>query len=197
MPFLTHNGLGLMIKGYSRSLGWTIRNAILYSDAQEQRLPADFAKELCDKFFANIDNRLNTWLSHEVIIKPHELFVRKAIEQYTSGDFVSCISVLYPRIEGIMRTLHLAKNTNPSQSAMADTAVERIPDFSALLPARFRQFLLAYYFRNFNQSAGEVPLSRHTVAHGISDAADYDQEKAAIGFMIIDQLSYCLASWRR
>jgi hypothetical protein len=62
-----------------------------------------------------------------------------------------------------------------------------------LLPERFRQYLTRVYFREFDERTGFLPLSRHTVSHGISKPEDYDFLAAAIGFMTVDQLFYYLS----
>ena len=65
-------------------------------------------------------------------------------------------------------------------------------DYSLLLPHRLREYLLGFNFRAFNQATGDLPLSRHTVAHGASLPEDYDLVKASLVFMIFDQMFYYL-----
>ena len=63
---------------------------------------------------------------------------------------------------------------------------------SLLLPDHFGRFLSEVYFRDFNplRPAG---LSRHTVAHGVAHPNDFSRQRALLGLLILDQLSYFLA----
>ena len=79
-----------------------------------------------------------------------------------------------------------------SQGKMVDTLVAHREEYSLLLPSRFKQYLREFYFRSFNVVKGDLPLSRHTVGHGLSRAEDYDLANATIGFLIFDQLFYYL-----
>ena len=136
---------------------------------------------------------MESWQTNE-LLKEHWTFIETGAERYLADDFISAIQVLYPRIEGIMRKLHLLRR--PSERTQQRTMVEALvadkSDYSLLLPHRFREYLLGFYFRAFDQATGDTPLSRHTVAHGASLPEDYDLVKASLGFMICDQMFYYL-----
>ena len=63
---------------------------------------------------------------------------------------------------------------------------------SALLPHRFAEYLREVYFRNFSPTEHNPDVSRHTIGHGIADAAKFDEKSAVIGLLILHQLFYCL-----
>jgi hypothetical protein len=122
-------------------------------------------------------------------------FVTTALERFRAGDNVSCISGLYPRIEGVMRCLHAQENPGQrvDQDEMVTNLVENQYPHSLLLPQRFGEYLHAVYFQDFNLSRGELPLSRHSHAHGVSQSGDYNFIRA-VGFMIFDQLCHYLSN---
>lgn len=92
-----------------------------------------------------------------------------------------------------MRSLHLLKaGDKPKQQSMVKTLVDQRDPDSLLLPRRFQEYLLGFYFRGFDEVAKNVPLSRHSVAHGTSQAKDYDFIRATLGFLILDQIFFYL-----
>ena len=60
------------------------------------------------------------------------------------------------------------------------------------MPEKFKEYLLTCYFRDFNIETGDCPLARNSIAHGVSDAADYDEIAATLPFFIFDQIFYFL-----
>lgn len=174
-------------------MGENDRKLVLGAAAQE-RMPDAFLDELCGRFRTSLDSRIEGWFK-QPLIKAQEPFIRTAIGHYKVDDHISCVSVLYPRIEGIMRALHMIKGSGkPKQESMPATTVQSIPEHSALMPLQFRNFLRSYYFNNFDEATGDVALSRNTVGHGVSNPADHNLRTASLGFMIIDQISYYLAA---
>ncbi len=93
-----------------------------------------------------------------------------------------------------MRSLALTANpkAETGQGKMVDNLVANREENSLLLPGRFKQYLRKFYFRSFDFAKDELPLSRHTVSHGLSRATDYDLVNATTGFLIFDQLFYYL-----
>lgn len=124
----------------------------------------------------------------------HVEFIHKSIERYKNRDYISSISVLYPRIEGIMRDSFYnqvnnqrATQTNLSQS-ITDIDQNTYP---ILLPEKFKLFLTDVYFADFDP-ANPDGLSRHTVGHGVAKIDEFSLKGSIIGFLILDQLSYYL-----
>jgi len=140
----------------------------------------------------------NTWSKSE-IFKGHMAFLQTAFKHYENEDYLSCTSVLFPRIEGLLRSFQSLMGTfsNATQRGLSDTVVS--PDVSMmslqanpLLPEKFRDYLSNYYFANF--SPEETPLSRNSVGHGTSTAESHDLKGATLGFLIMCQLGYCFAN---
>lgn len=137
------------------------------------------------------------WRTHPTLSK-HIVFLERAVDRFLHDDFISCTSILFPRIEGIVRTYHadLSRAGNPGQKDIADLAVSAkvANNRSLLLPFRFKAYLEDVYFANFNLPKDDVPLSRHSVGHGVAKPADFNQKSAIIAILIVNQLFYSLGA---
>lgn len=95
--------------------------------------------------------------------EPHLSLIRTAIERYNANDHVSASSILYPRIEGIMRTYYYATGVNrkPTSKRLAKVAIEKGKEGkharSFLLPDRFRAYLDDVYFANYARRVHHHP----------------------------------------
>ena len=127
----------------------------------------------------------------------HLALIERAIMRYQEKDYISATAILYPRIEGIMRSHHLESNTSrrATQQNLTASVIEasgrNTDDFSLLLPLRFRRYLEEVYFANFNPQE-PATLSRNSVAHGVANPEDYSLKGATIGLLILDQMFYYL-----
>lgn len=63
--------------------------------------------ELIDKIVEEVKGRtqsfIENWANHKVF-QPHQNILRRAVEHFEDDDYLSCTGLLYPRIEGILRT---------------------------------------------------------------------------------------------
>lgn len=124
----------------------------------------------------------------------HREFIDKAVERYFSDDHISCTAILYPRIEGILRTFHKTQgySTQPSAKNLTEVAVKhhgtkRIR-YSLLLPEKFKDYLDNVYFSHFKP--GTSPdVSRHSIGHGEARVDDFNLKSSTIAFLIIYQLT--------
>lgn len=154
--------------------------------------------ELLPKVSAEVEKCFERWQlkwSKSLFFKDHLVVLKTAVDRYSNKDYVSAVSILYPRIEGVMRSFHLfnSPSVRQSQSHLVDTAVP-LPELSKrskmlLLPEKFRHYLTHIYFKEFDPKKPEG-VSRHTVAHGVAPEDTLSQKAAVIGFLILDQLSY-------
>jgi len=175
-PFITlNNDLINSIINHNRE-GWNIDDLL-------PKIQEDVLKRLPDG--------LKAWANIKAFAL-HMDFISKAAEHYQKNDPISCISVLFPRIEGIMREFQSIKG-QPGKASQKDLACTVLyPDvnpkdhqFSPLLPLRFHQYLTEVYFANFGPT-----LSRNTVAHGLATKDNFNLKGSTLGFLILDQLSY-------
>ena len=156
--------------------------------------------ELLPKITGEVKQSLNDWLekwSETSLYKDHIELLRKAAERFLEADHQSAISILYPRIEGILRDYYRLHGVEkPSQERLAETAVQaglsedrpRRP----LLPEKFQRYLSEVYFRNFDPNQPES-VSRNTVSHGVAPVEAFSEKASVIGFLILDQLLYFFA----
>jgi hypothetical protein len=161
--------------------GWNIDDLL-------PKIQAEALKRLPDglKSWANIKS-----------FKPHMEFISKAAEHYQNNDPISCISVLFPRIEGIMREFQAiqgqpdkAKQEDLANTVLSPNVNPKDHQFSPLLPLRFHQYLTEVYFANFDPTRKDNTLSRHTVGHGVATKDNFNLKGSTLGFLILDQLSY-------
>ena len=156
--------------------------------------------ELLPRVAAELEQRVTKMtegFSSNPFLAPHQNLIAKAVERYLEGDHISAISILYPRIEGVMRSIHMGGHPadRVSQRSLVDSTVDSGAtmrhDYSLLMPEKFRRYLSEVYFANFDPNKA-APLSRHTVAHGVADATDFSLKGSTLGFLVLDQLFYLL-----
>jgi hypothetical protein len=125
----------------------------------------------------------------------HVALLERALERYLAEDYLSATALLYPRIEGILRTIHwqVDESSRPSPRNLAAAGASSrnaAHEYSWLLPGAFKRFLEQVYFADFKP--GQVaPLSRHSIGHGVASVEDFDLKSGTIAILIVDQL-WCL-----
>lgn len=154
----------------------------------------DIALEVIETFDEeNITEIINNWMKKD-IFKKHESLIRKGIDEYLEGDFISAIHILYPRIEGIMRYVYLGEKDKPTseklRKKLVHLAKEKCTESSLYLPDDFDVYLKDFYFSSFCLEEGEIDLSRHSLAHGVAREDDFNKIKAFQSIMILDQISF-------
>lgn len=132
--------------------------------------------------------------------KEHIPFAETAAERYGAGDYVSTISIIWPRIEGALRHLYLGSEQKPGQKQLLANVREIMEKKAAAprsyLPDLFEAYLLQFYFRDFSLKDDRVELGRHALAHSVTKAAEYDKRRAVQGFLILDQIAcYAKLGW--
>jgi hypothetical protein len=131
------------------------------------------------------------------LLQDHLPLLERALDRFLEGDYLSTTSILYPRIEGILRSMHTTSGSaqNPRQVDLAQAAVDpwinRVHEYSWLLPQKFKDYLEKVYFAGFTPGQS-APLSRNSVGHGVASTNDFDQEHACIALLIVDQLRFLL-----
>jgi hypothetical protein len=155
--------------------------------------------ELVESIAKRIKERLpaqpQLWRSYEALA-PHAELLDHATDRFVHGDSMSAVSILFPRIEGMLRELqaNLGKGTfRQSDLAGAPHATHTLWSSanSRLLPLRFKEYLENVYFASF--TPGVTPsLSRNSVAHGVAPASLYSVKSATIAFLVVEQLCYHL-----
>ena len=144
---------------------------------------------------AAVEARLPTFLSGmeaKPALAAQIPFIERAIEHFRNGDFLSSVSVLFPRIEGIWRGIARPAGSVPHK-ALATTVVEagatRLSPVSPLLAGGFLDYLKTRFLPKFDPGRPEG-LTRHTVSHGVASAEEFSRKGALLGLLIVNQLRY-------
>ena len=139
---------------------------------------------------------LDSWRNN-TFFSTHIDILEKAVERYLDDDPVSCTGLLFPRIEGIMRSHHASIATNqPTQENLPTSAVSTnvLNEKCLLLPRRFEQYLREVYFAAFNPDDSHIEASRNSVGHGVANTSEFNLKNATISILIVHQLFYFLRS---
>jgi hypothetical protein len=157
-----------------------------------EKLPIDDQlNEISAEVSKVLPSRLEDWKS-DPIVSDHVEVLRRAYERFVANDHISASSILYPRIEGVMRTFGAvgypgAGATQPDLSKLASGSGV-IREESLLLPAKFEKYLREVYFASFKPGTIVDAASRNTVSHGVAAVACLDRKAATIGFLILMQI---------
>ena len=157
--------------------------------------------ELLPEVRSEVDNILvnatGVWRTNPYF-EPHVRLLERAIERYQSDDHVSAAAILYPRIEGVMRSYFADTGIpkRPNAPNLAREVVQKDADKRHLcclfLPDKFRDYLDQVYFANF--TPGSNPdVGRHSVAHGEARAEDFAPKSSVIGFLTLYQVALFLS----
>jgi len=140
-----------------------------------------------------IRNMEKRWYTKKVF-ENHKKIIETGIERYLAGDNISAINNLYPRIEGILRYLHLGNAGSGTVSDLLETlqnaAENKTTPYGLFLPNDFRLYLRTSFFSSFDLQTGQIDLSRHSLAHGVADENQFNQIAAFQGILILDQIFY-------
>ena len=150
--------------------------------------PDELMEVVQEEVRQGIDGMLARWKKHPSLSEHSELLER-ACERFKSGDYLSCSAVLYPRIEGILRSISRCTGGGYTQRALAKAPSDQAStvSISRVLPDKFVEYLREVYFRNFDP---EYPdhISRNTVGHGVAPQSLYDSKAASIGLLVVEQI---------
>jgi len=171
----------------------------LISYIRSGREPDDKLDDFVAEAKGRVTQMLDSW-GNRSSFAPHMSILERAVERFLDNDFVSCTGLLFPRIEGILRTHHTNLGTvnRSSPGNLTDSAVAaKIEnDKCLLMPRRFAAYLRDIYFANFDPSAQDIDVSRHSVGHGVAAASEFNQKSALIAILVVHQLFYFLEGQR-
>lgn len=158
----------------------------------------DSLDEIAKDAMEAVATRLDGWQTHPILAAHHE-FIVAAHRQLGEDDFLSATAILFPRIEGVLRTHHFADAAAPAatqSNLIASTLVRAnlpLHGNSLLLPEKFRRYLRDVYFAGFDPK-NPTGLSRHTVSHGVAPKEHFNRKGAVLGFLILLQIVALLPS---
>jgi hypothetical protein len=152
------------------------------------------AERVAGEFGPMLSAKVDAWRANP-FFQPHIQAFETAVERHQAGDYFSSTSVLYPRLEGLMRTYHLTVNSRvePNSQSLVKSVTESGElaqnSYSLFLPKNFRRYLKEVYFAGFDPR-NPKDLSRNTVSHGVAPVEKFTLKSSLIGLLILDQLSY-------
>ncbi len=156
----------------------------------------DLLPAVAEETKAHCEN-LRAKIRQHKVFAPHRAILEHALNEYLEGDYISSTAIVYPRIEGVMRSLHRAGNQNNSatQSTLATAAVTARGSGqragTLLLPDKFLHYLRDVYFASFDPNS-LAAISRNSVGHGIAQQDDFNLKAATLGLLTLDQMSHFL-----
>jgi hypothetical protein len=154
----------------------------------------DLAERVEMEFGPALQNVLTAWKANP-FFRPHMQAFETAVERHQAKDYLSSTSILFPRLEGLMRTYHLAVNNavEPKSQSLVKTVTENGEfagnTYSLFLPRKFQSYLKDVYFAGFDPRSPR-DLSRNTISHGVAPIEKFTLKSSLIGLLILDQLFY-------
>jgi hypothetical protein len=133
------------------------------------------------------------------LLKDHFRFLETAIERHVQGDYISAATILFTRIEGILRSYGGCDETGAPAAqqrhltkAITRKGLTNAHAYSLLMPNKFESYLRNVYFAQFDVRNPETlsVVNRNTVSHGVVPAESFSLKASTIGLLIFDQLSY-------
>ncbi|MBF7065402.1 hypothetical protein [Aliarcobacter butzleri] len=142
---------------------------------------------------ASLPSFLEKWRNSHIFNEHIELLER-AVERFIEKDYISSTSILFPRIEGVLRSINQSINStkytqmNLAKAPMQMSKIQK-ERYSRILPSKFSDYLSKIYFANF---APEKPadISRNSVGHGVANSSEFSLKSSIIGFLVLEQLFY-------
>jgi hypothetical protein len=161
-------------------------------DRAAEKLPIDDQlEEISGEVSKVLSARLGDW-RNDPIVSGHVEVLQRAYERFLENDFISAASILYPRIEGVMRTFgameHPAAGATQAELARIAAGSGLIREESLLLPHKFEAYLRDVYFASFKPGAMIDNVSRHTISHGVVEPTRLNRKATTVGFLILMQI---------
>jgi hypothetical protein len=131
------------------------------------------------------------------LFRPHADAIATAARHVDEGEWFSAASILYPRIEGILRGYYAASGSTGHTTqerfltAALNGAVVGRHGYCLLLLDRFDQYLKRVIFPPFDQT-NPAGVSRHTIAHGVVDPAECDEKSVVLALLSLHHLFHAL-----
>jgi hypothetical protein len=151
---------------------------------------------LSEDVLGKIDNALQLALSgfKSPIFNLHFQLIQNSVSSFLRRDYLNVVTLVYTRIEGILRSLHAEFGQGkPKQSNLITAATskyeQRFGPAGMLLPEKFRKYLNEVIFRSWQSPEPANFVSRHTVAHGVAPLEAYNQCAAIVGLFAVMQLA--------
>jgi len=196
-------GLGLIEDGwfpFIQLLGGEFRHLVdIYGQDDRDILVDQFVRKYTGSKVAEI---VEGWWEDELFASKKEILLSglEAFNSETPSGAILCIKTFLSEIDGVVRLKFQSDNiamARPRQSALLDfiatKASEKFDTYSPAFPEAFFTYLKNTIFADFDLAANDIPLSRHSAAHGVAAAETYTRVRALQAILAMDQLFFYLA----
>ncbi|WP_437276046.1 hypothetical protein WME90_33010 [Sorangium sp. So ce375] len=141
----------------------------------------------------NIQNWIKEW-ANKPVFAPHMEAIRAAAQAYATGQYMAASILLLPKVEGVLRHLHVGKGQATARS-LRTNLFERVradvEGFTAYLPEAFVRYLETFYYAAFDLESNVLPPSRHAFAHGVGPDAQAAEPIFCLRLLLtLDQLFF-------
>lgn len=159
---------------------------------KKENKPLTASEERIVLFFD--ENRLKSLVDswkEGILFKDRFELIANGLERYLQQDWISCISIIYPQIDGILIELGPEKGKSYRPKTILDRTDSLLQSERpiTLFPSLFGQYLDNFFYRNISLSTSNKEFSRHTIAHGLANKSAYTKKYALIGFLILAQIN--------
>ncbi|OGQ22849.1 MAG: hypothetical protein A3C46_05210 [Deltaproteobacteria bacterium RIFCSPHIGHO2_02_FULL_44_16] len=143
--------------------------------------------------YEQLNKLIGKWEKKE-IFRDHMGLIRSSFDAFKNGNYPAAISTLYPRIEGLLRTMSKGETSDQTLpwliKRLREAGIQKAGSKSLLFPRQFQQYLGTFLCKKFDFESGNIEFSRHSHSHGVLKENEYTYERAIIGYLILDHISY-------
>ncbi|MCC7383258.1 MAG: hypothetical protein IT384_15585 [Deltaproteobacteria bacterium] len=159
--------------------------------------PSEVVERACAEITPHLPAIVDAW-AKKPAFEPHIGVLRDAARLYTQGEHRAAATMIWPKIEGVLRHIYAGTKDRPNahdlRRELAGRIRANVNGYTALLPERFIAYLETYYYASFDLAKGDVSESRHAFAHGVGpDDRMVDPTYALRLFLMLDQVFFCLS----
>jgi hypothetical protein len=199
-----HNFDSLIQDGWFPFIGLVtehFQNLIQYY-SEEKKFILHIGKILNYFTKAKIDKMTHNWWDNYIFNDKRSL-IETGINAYlqdTTAGYISSIKILSSEIEGIIRINYVREyGRNPTTQELKQYLIDKgKAKFSAIgslgFPGLFYNYLNEVLFKGFDLMTDDVPISRHSVAHGVAEAEAYQKVRAFQLILVLDQIYFFLGT---
>jgi len=149
--------------------------------------------QIYDSFLQVLDTKIEDWIKKD-IFRDEEQFLSRAVNAFKNEDWVTAISLLSPRIEGIIRRSigSYGKHDKMVTDLKNSISTSLAHDCSLLFPKQLARYFREVFFEFVDFSTPNRRVNRHTVAHGMVPGQSMDRSHGLRIMLLLDHLYYCL-----
>lgn len=124
----------------------------------------------------------------------HRRWIEHGVHEYCQGDLISAVSVLVPRVEGVLRSILKARGVSAPGSHLAllkkvrQYLLDKDIPIGGFFAERFVDYLDRYTLGKLDFTQAQIPFSRHSLSHGVADADLVSAVRALQVILTLDEI---------